>query len=110
MIPSMKVLRISFCSLLSANQSLPHINLTNLERLDLSDNIFDHPMASSWLWNLTSLQYLDLASNRMYGKIPDALEDMTSLQVLDLSFNQNMGNKLEETLQPDSPRPQLLLF
>lgn len=43
MIPSMKVLCLSFCSLLSANQSLPHINLTNLERLDLSDNIFLPP-------------------------------------------------------------------
>jgi hypothetical protein len=56
MIPSMKVLRLSSCSLLSANQSLPHINLTNLEELDLSENIFDHPMASSWVWNMTSLQ------------------------------------------------------
>jgi len=91
MIPSMKVLRLNFCSLLSANQSLPHINLTNLERLDLSGNIFDHPMASSWLWNLTGLQYISLEFNYFYGQVPDALGDMTSLQVLDLSGNQNMG-------------------
>ncbi|XP_062183003.1 receptor-like protein EIX1 [Phragmites australis] len=91
LIPSLKVLSLSYCSLLNANQSLPRINLTNLERLDLSENKFDHPMASSWLWNLTGLQYLILRGTDLYGPVPDALGDMTSLQVLDLSISQNMG-------------------
>ncbi|OEL28738.1 hypothetical protein BAE44_0010241 [Dichanthelium oligosanthes] len=91
MIPSLKVLSLSFCSLITANQSLPHLNLTNLQRLDLSFNYFDHPIASSWLWNLTSLQYFNLAYNDLHGQVPDALGDMTSLNVIDFSLNLNMG-------------------
>ncbi|WVZ51198.1 hypothetical protein U9M48_002360 [Paspalum notatum var. saurae] len=90
MIPSLMVLDLSFCSLPSANQSLPLINLTNLERIDLSGNNFDHPMASSWLWNLTGLQYLNLAGTNLYGRIPDALGYMTSFQVINLSLNEKI--------------------
>uniref|UniRef100_K3ZN38 Leucine-rich repeat-containing N-terminal plant-type domain-containing protein n=1 Tax=Setaria italica TaxID=4555 RepID=K3ZN38_SETIT len=43
MLPSLRVLRLSGCSLASANQSLPHLNLTNLEELDASQNSFNHP-------------------------------------------------------------------
>uniref|UniRef100_I1R470 Leucine-rich repeat-containing N-terminal plant-type domain-containing protein n=1 Tax=Oryza glaberrima TaxID=4538 RepID=I1R470_ORYGL len=95
MIPSLKVLNLSGCSLATANQLLlPRLNLTNLEVLDASSNSFDHPMSASWFWNITSLQYLDLSSNRLYGQIPHKLM-MTSLQFLDLSSNgdgdKNMG-------------------
>ena len=91
MIPSLKVLGFAGCSLQTANHSLPHINLTKLERLDLSHNTFAHPMAQSWFWNLTGLQHLYLADTQQYGQAPDALAHMTSLQVLDLSYNRNMG-------------------
>lgn len=94
MIPSLKVLNLSGCSLATANQLLLPVNLTNLEVLDASSNSFDHPMSASWFWNITSLQYLDLSSNRLYGQIPHKLM-MTSLQFLDLSSNgdgdKNMG-------------------
>ncbi|WVZ71958.1 hypothetical protein U9M48_020485 [Paspalum notatum var. saurae] len=46
MIPSLRILLLSDCSLASANQSLPHLNLTNLEELDASSNSFNHPMAT----------------------------------------------------------------
>ncbi|XP_044960565.1 receptor-like protein EIX2 [Hordeum vulgare subsp. vulgare] len=91
MIPSLKALDLGSCSLSTANQSLPHSNLTKLERLDLSGNMFPHPMARSWFWNLTGLQHLYLADTQLYGQAPDALAQMTSLQVIDLSFNRNMG-------------------
>ncbi|KAM3206166.1 hypothetical protein ACQJBY_061688 [Aegilops geniculata] len=90
MIPSLKALNLRFCSLSTANHSLPHSNLTKLERLDLSDNSFAHPMARSWFWNLTGLQHLYLANTELYGQAPDALAYMSSLQVLDLSNNLNM--------------------
>ncbi|CAL4984040.1 unnamed protein product [Urochloa decumbens] len=85
MIPSLRVLDLSYCSLASASQLLPHLNLTNLEVLHLSNNYFDHPIASCWFWNLTNLKYLDLGSTNMHGQVPDALGDMASLQVLDFS-------------------------
>ncbi|VAH99881.1 unnamed protein product [Triticum turgidum subsp. durum] len=91
MVPSLRALDLGFCSLPTANQSLPHINLTKLERLDLSNNIFAHPMARGWFWNLTGLQHLYLAGTKLYGQAPDALAHMTSLEVIDFSFNRNMG-------------------
>ncbi|CAL4987454.1 unnamed protein product [Urochloa decumbens] len=91
LIPSLKVLSLKYCLLLSVNQSIPRVNLTNLQRLDLSGNIFSHPMASSWLWNLTDLHYLFLADTGLYGQVPDALGNFTSLQVLDLSNHYNRG-------------------
>ncbi|CAN6381518.1 unnamed protein product [Urochloa humidicola] len=87
MIPSLRVLDLSYCSLLSANQSIPYRNLTNLQELDLSWNYFDHPIATGWFWNITSLKSLNLGSTYMYGWFPDALgKDMlASLEVLDFS-------------------------
>ncbi|CAL4983823.1 unnamed protein product [Urochloa decumbens] len=84
MIPSLEVIRLPGC-LTSANKSLPHLNLTNLEVLDLSWNDFLHPLASCWFWNLTSLRYLELVHTGLYGQMPDALGAMTSLQVLKFS-------------------------
>jgi Leucine-rich repeat (LRR) protein len=73
MIPSLKILRLTDCSLASANQSLPFLNLTGLEELSLSGNYLHNPVASCWLWNLTRLQNLNLRWNDFFGQIPDAL-------------------------------------
>nr|CAB3490071.1 unnamed protein product [Digitaria exilis] len=73
MVPSLKVLRLSECSLASANESIRHVNLTDLEELSLFGNNFDHPIASCWFWNLTSLQYLELAATFLHGQMPYAL-------------------------------------
>ncbi|EEE52285.1 hypothetical protein OsJ_34275 [Oryza sativa Japonica Group] len=87
MIPSLKIVSLSSCSLQSANQSLPELSFKELEKLDLSNNDFNHPAESSWIWNLTSLKYLNLSSTSLYGDIPRALGNMLSLQVLDFSFD-----------------------
>ncbi|TVU24884.1 hypothetical protein EJB05_27348, partial [Eragrostis curvula] len=91
-IPSLMVLYLTSCNLMMANQSLPHLNLTKLERLDLSYNDFIHPVTSCWFWNLTSLQYLNVGGNYWYSQFPEALGGMTSLQVLDFSDNSAIGN------------------
>ncbi|TVU49570.1 hypothetical protein EJB05_00883, partial [Eragrostis curvula] len=88
-IPSLKVVDLSSCSLDSANQSIPHLNLTKLEGLHLPGNNFEHEVASCWFWKVTSLKYLDLRYHRLFGQFHDVLENMTSLQFLDLSFNLN---------------------
>lgn len=86
-IPSLRILRLSNCRLGSANQSLPHHNLTNLEALDLSENSFNHPIASSWFWNLTRLEHLSASATNTYGQLPNVLGRMATLQFLDLSSN-----------------------
>ncbi|CAL5003255.1 unnamed protein product [Urochloa decumbens] len=87
-VPSLRVIDLSFFDLDSANQSLLYINLTKLEKLDVSGNKFDHMIASSWFWHLSSLKVLTVGYNGFFGQFYDALENMTSLQVLDLSFNE----------------------
>uniref|UniRef100_I1R113 non-specific serine/threonine protein kinase n=1 Tax=Oryza glaberrima TaxID=4538 RepID=I1R113_ORYGL len=98
MIPSLRVLSLSFCRLQRANQSLTHFNLTKLEKLDLSMNYFDHPYASCWFWNLTILKFLDLSQNRLYDQLPIALGDMTSLRVLRIS-NNDLGSMAPNLLR-----------
>ncbi|EAY81349.1 hypothetical protein OsI_36521 [Oryza sativa Indica Group] len=81
------VLDLSGCSLTSASQSFSQLNLTRLEKLDLSYNNFNQPLASCWFWNLTSLTYLDLIMNILPGQFPDSLGDMKALQVFRFSSN-----------------------
>jgi len=92
MLPSLRYLSLSQCSLSSANPlSLSQLNLTKLETLDLSQNFFDHSeIASCWFWNVTGLRYLNLGGTHLHGQIPEKLGRMTSLQALDLSNNNNL--------------------
>uniref|UniRef100_A0A8R7Q830 LRR receptor-like serine/threonine-protein kinase GSO1 n=1 Tax=Triticum urartu TaxID=4572 RepID=A0A8R7Q830_TRIUA len=87
MVPSLRVINLAYCSLDDASQSLPYLNLTKLEKLDLSWNYLDHSIASSWFWKVMSLKYLSLRGTALFGKFPGALGNMTSLKVLDLSDN-----------------------
>ncbi|XP_047076141.1 LRR receptor-like serine/threonine-protein kinase GSO1 [Lolium rigidum] len=82
MLPSLQYLGLFGCSLPSANQSLTHLNLTNLQHLGLSNNNFGHPIASAWFWNVRSITELYLCQTSLYGPFPDSLGNMTSLQVL----------------------------
>lgn len=85
MIPSLKVLDLSECSLTNAEQSLPCLNLTNLEELYLYGDLFDHPISSCWFWNLTHLRHLSVDSTDLYGQLPLALGGMVYLQDLQIS-------------------------
>uniref|UniRef100_A0A8I6Y2M1 Leucine-rich repeat-containing N-terminal plant-type domain-containing protein n=1 Tax=Hordeum vulgare subsp. vulgare TaxID=112509 RepID=A0A8I6Y2M1_HORVV len=88
----LRSLHLEGCSLKSANQSLPHSNLTTtLEVLNLGVNKFDQPVASCWFWNLTRLKrlYLDYNNGGLYGPFPDALGGMVSLQELSFSAGRN---------------------
>ncbi|KAM0864020.1 hypothetical protein ACQ4PT_044182 [Festuca glaucescens] len=81
MIPSLEALYLPGCSLPGANYSLTHLNLTNLHYLELSGNYFDHPVATCWFWNLTSIQHLGLYNTYLHGPFPDELASMKALQV-----------------------------
>lgn len=95
MLLSVKTLYLSSCSLRSTNQwQLPAArlhNLTNLEELDLSMNHLNHPDASSWFCNVTSLTYINLMWTFLSGQLPDAVDAMVSLEILDFSYNGNMA-------------------
>ncbi|KAL5204514.1 hypothetical protein ABZP36_009385 [Zizania latifolia] len=94
MLPSLRTLRLSSCSLPSSGAHQwrlpPRHNLTNLKELDLSTNNFNQAAASCWFWNITSLTDLNLMGTRLRGQLPAELDGMASLQVLDFSYN---GNK-----------------
>uniref|UniRef100_A0A0D3HN36 Leucine-rich repeat-containing N-terminal plant-type domain-containing protein n=1 Tax=Oryza barthii TaxID=65489 RepID=A0A0D3HN36_9ORYZ len=80
------VLDLTGCDLATANQWLPHLNMTNLEELQLSFNKFNHTITSCWFWNIKTLKNLNLRSTYLYGRIPDhAIGNLTSLEVLDFS-------------------------
>jgi Leucine-rich repeat (LRR) protein len=89
MIPTLKHIILINCSLPSANQSITHLNLTELEDLDLSGNYFGHSIAPCWFWNVTSMKSLHLYETYLHGPFPDALGGMVSLQHLDFSNNGN---------------------
>ena len=91
MIPSLKVLHLFGCSLQSANQSLTHLNLTNLEDLELSHNFFGHPIASCWFWDVKGIKHLVLDETYLNGPFPDTLGEMTSLQELYFGVNGNLA-------------------
>ncbi|TVU24857.1 hypothetical protein EJB05_27319, partial [Eragrostis curvula] len=93
-LPSLDTLRLVDCLLPSANQSLMHLNLTNLDKLDLSFNNFHHPVASCWFWNLTNMKELNLSGSNLYGPFPTELGRMTGLKLLDFSFNGNTAMML----------------
>ncbi|TVT98281.1 hypothetical protein EJB05_56412, partial [Eragrostis curvula] len=91
-LPNLRVLSLKGCSIMTSAPSLPYLNLTVLEDLDLSENYLNCRIAPMWLWNLTNLKSLILASCGLIGSFPDELGNITSLEVLDLGGNSLNGN------------------
>ncbi|CAN6381696.1 unnamed protein product [Urochloa humidicola] len=91
-IPTLKQITLMYCSLPSVNQTIPNINLTKLEYLDLTGNYFGHPIASCWFWKVTSIKLLFLDKTYLDGPFPDALGGMVSLKHLSFSHNGNAAN------------------
>ncbi|XP_037422602.1 receptor-like protein EIX2 isoform X2 [Triticum dicoccoides] len=91
MLSSLRVLRLVDCGLTSTLSGASKSNLTHLEILDLSSNLFKTSLENNWFWNLTNLKELHLSRCEMHGPIPEELGNMTSLQVIDLSKNDLVG-------------------
>ncbi|XP_020081934.1 probable LRR receptor-like serine/threonine-protein kinase At4g36180 [Ananas comosus] len=85
-LPSLKVLRLSYCSLPGISISLSHFNLTNLNVLDLRGNSINSTLPT-WLRNLTSITYLDLRFNEFHGIISDEFLHLSTLNDLFLGYN-----------------------
>ncbi|CAM0948526.1 unnamed protein product [Alopecurus aequalis] len=99
MLPNLRALHLQSCQLTRSTPPLVHSNLTLLEDLDLSDNIFYGPLAPNWFWDIKSLRTLKLEYSQLYGPIPDELGNMTALRVLDLQDNENVTGMFPRTLK-----------
>ncbi|XP_065874959.1 receptor-like protein EIX2 [Euphorbia lathyris] len=94
-LPSLLELRLTGCDLRSLPRSLPSVNFTSLQVLDLSVNSFNSSSFPSWLFNLSTLVNLNLANSEIKDTIvADAWRNFCNLQVLDLSFNEISGDIL----------------
>jgi len=92
MLPDLKTLDLSWCSLSSETSRLSHSNVTHLEILDLSNNAFINSfLQHSWFWDVTSIRELYLSSCGWSGLIPGALGNMSSLEVLYIDGNSISG-------------------
>ncbi|GLT33099.1 hypothetical protein SLA2020_077130 [Shorea laevis] len=80
MLPFLKELHLPNCRLPNLPSTLPFINFTSLQVLGLSNNGFNSTIPY-WLFNISSLKYLDLSSNNLEGQLP-AFESMRSLRKL----------------------------
>ncbi|XP_058082435.1 receptor-like protein EIX1 [Magnolia sinica] len=90
-LPLLEELRLAHCQLPNVPASLPHVNFTRLSVLDLSSNSIESKMPA-WLFNLSSLLFLDLSNNMFNGNLPENIDDrMPELNFLSLSQNQIEG-------------------
>ncbi|XP_039129109.1 receptor-like protein EIX1 [Dioscorea cayenensis subsp. rotundata] len=101
MLPSLLVLKLSDAQLQPTDihdaTLLRHLNFTSLRVLDLSQNHDLHITLPQWLFNLTSLVYLDLSACFLYGKLPVIIGSLSGLRVLSLSEN-HLGGAFPESL------------
>ncbi|KAK9081966.1 hypothetical protein Syun_030948 [Stephania yunnanensis] len=65
--------------------------LPNLRELFIAANHFFGPLPSS-LFNISTLEMLELSGNGFIGKVPDNMGNMQKLQVLSISGNNQLGS------------------
>ncbi|XP_020164473.1 receptor-like protein EIX1 [Aegilops tauschii subsp. strangulata] len=95
LVPSLEVLQLSQCGLSLQHEPRLHSNLSSLQVLDLYSNRIDTLNPTYWFWDVLIIKELDLSSNKIVGQLPDAIGNMTSLQTLRLGDNYLSGVKSE---------------
>ncbi|GLU21839.1 hypothetical protein SLE2022_379520 [Rubroshorea leprosula] len=90
MLPSLMELHLSNCSLHDIPTSLPIVNFSSIQVIDLSQNDFNSPLPG-WLFNISSLAVLDLSYNDFSGQIAPYLENLNNMSVLVLGHNDLSG-------------------
>ncbi|XP_028773682.1 receptor-like protein Cf-9 [Neltuma alba] len=81
-------LDISSCQIygsIESNSTLFH--LSQLEKLNLSDNHFNYSHIPSSFAHLSRLTHLDLSGSKFSGEIPEEISQLSNLLVLDLCCN-----------------------
>ncbi|GLU21829.1 hypothetical protein SLE2022_379430 [Rubroshorea leprosula] len=90
MLPSLMELHLSYCSLRDIPTSLPIVNFSSIQFIDLSSNYFNSPLPD-WLCNISSLVVLDLSFNDFSGQIAPYLENRNNMRDLILDYNDLSG-------------------
>ncbi|XVE92157.1 hypothetical protein REPUB_Repub01dG0073000 [Reevesia pubescens] len=97
MLPSLLELYLSSCQLYDLPQTLPFVNFTSLQTLELSFNHFSSSLPD-WLFNFSSLVEVTITNSNLTGPIPKvSVGNLCNLQVLDLSSN-SIGGEIEELI------------
>ncbi|XVE71557.1 hypothetical protein DITRI_Ditri10aG0160800 [Diplodiscus trichospermus] len=97
MLPSLVSLYLYDCRLKSLDLTLPSVNLTSLEVLNLFGNSIKSPLPH-WFSNLTNLEVLNVRANNFFGTIPRWLGNLCKLRVLRLNSNRNFHGGIVEFL------------
>lgn len=91
----LKVLQLGGCGLSLPHEPTAHSNISSLEILDLSSNRVDTINPAYWFWDVRTIRELQLGRNQITGPFPAAIGSMTSLEVLTLGGNYITGVKSE---------------
>lgn len=91
----LKVLQLGGCGLSLPHEPTAHSNISSLEILDLSSNRVDTINPAYWFWDVRTIRELQLGRNQITGPFPAAIGNMTSLEVLTLGGNYISGVKSE---------------
>ncbi|KAJ9703007.1 hypothetical protein PVL29_004669 [Vitis rotundifolia] len=100
-------LHLQDCGLFGSISSLSLINFTSLSIINISGNFFWSKFPI-WLLNLSSLVYIVVSFNQLYGQISPSLGELPNLQHLDLSWNENLTEHLD--LHPNTLTGSFLEF
>ncbi|XP_023761382.2 receptor-like protein 14 isoform X1 [Lactuca sativa] len=91
-LPSLKNLDLSYCSLGSFFPVQEFLNLSDLEVLLLTDNYFYGVIPMEAFASFHHLKVLDLSGNSFVGSIPSTIQALSSLRALSFAYNQLNGS------------------
>ena len=97
-LPFLTELHLQFCSLSGPILSLSSINFTSLSILNIGDNSYLQSKFPRWLLIISSIIFIDLSYNDLYGKIAPGLGELPNLQYLDLYKNRNLTGSCSQLL------------
>ena len=97
MLPFFTKLNLQFCSLSGPISSLSSINFTSLSILNIGDNYYLQSKFPRWLLINSSIIFIDLSYNDLYGKISPGLGELPNLQYLDLLVSKYCRIEPEQT-------------
>ncbi|KDP35941.1 hypothetical protein JCGZ_09913 [Jatropha curcas] len=108
-LPFLTELHLPFCGLSSFIYSLPVVNFTSLEVIDLSHNDFNSKLPN-WIVNISTLVSVDISSSSLYGRIPLGFGELPNLQSLELHQNENLSGSCSQLFKETWRKIQVIDF